>query len=73
MSEKAQVRIEAEFSDRAENPDPNGSRKIDVTIPGSGLDEEEVLEVDYVNDVITEGNEYRVYVSADSGVYFTST
>lgn len=71
MSEKAEARIEAEFSDRRESPDPTGSKSVDVRIPSTGLDIDEVEEVGYVNDVIDEDDEYRVYVSADSGVHFS--
>lgn len=71
--ERAKSRIEAEFSDRRETPDASGSKSIDVSIPNSGLDIEDVLDIDYVDDVLEQGDEFQVYVSADSGVYFTST
>lgn len=71
-TEKAKSRIEAEFSDRRENPDASGSKTVDVSIPSSGLEIENLQDIDYVNDVIDEGDEFRVYVSADSGVHFTS-
>ncbi|WP_410766421.1 hypothetical protein [Haloferax sp. DFSO60] len=71
--ERAKSRIEAEFSDKRENPDASGNKSVDVYIPSSGLDIDDVLEIDYVDDVLDEGDEFRVYVSADSGIYFTST
>ncbi|WP_049890518.1 hypothetical protein [Halogeometricum borinquense] len=66
--ERAKSRIEAEFSDRSEIPDASGSKSIDVRIPNSGLDIDDVQEIDYVNDVLEEEDEFRVYVSADSNV-----
>ncbi|ADQ68463.1 hypothetical protein C499_08617 [Halogeometricum borinquense DSM 11551] len=39
-----------------------------MRIPNSGLDIDDVQEIDYVNDVLEEEDEFRVYVSADSNV-----
>mgnify|MGYP000621355061 CR=1 FL=1 len=72
-TERAKSRIEAEFSDKRETPDASGSKSVDVYIPNSGLDIDDVLEIDYVDDVLEEGDEFRVYVSADSGVHFSTT
>lgn len=71
--ERAKSRIEAEFSDRRETPDASGSKSVDVYIPNSGLDIDDVLEIDYVDDVLDEGDEFRVYVTADSGIHFRTT
>lgn len=71
--ERAKSRIEAEFSDRTETPDANGSKTVEVYIPNSGLDIDDVMDINYVNDVLEEGDEFRVYVSADSSVGFTMT
>ncbi|MFC6723207.1 hypothetical protein ACFQE1_02120 [Halobium palmae] len=64
MSEKAEARIEAEFNDRSESPNPDGDKTVEVRIPSSGLEIDEVEEVDYVSDVIEQSTEYQVYVSA---------
>ena len=63
--ERAETRIEAELSDRREIPDSSGSRSIEVDIPRSGLDIDDVLEIDYVDDVIAEGDKFRVYCSTE--------
>lgn len=70
MSDKAEARIEAAFNNKRGSPDPNGEKTVEVRIPNSDLDIEEVREVNYVKDVVEEGDEYRVYASADSGAYF---
>ncbi|MFY4813844.1 hypothetical protein ACOJIV_14255 [Haloarcula sp. AONF1] len=72
-SQKAKSRIEAEFSDRRESPDASGSKTIDVYIPSTGLEIGDIMDIDYVDDVIEEGDEFRVYVSADSGIHVSST
>lgn len=71
--DKAKARIEAEFQDERGSPDPSGSQTKDVFIPSTGLDIDDVRDIDYVEDVLDQGDEFRVYVSADSGVYVSST
>lgn len=69
-----ETRIEAAFSDKRANPDPDGDRTEEETIRGEGLTENEVREHDLVEDVIENDDEtFTVYVSTESGVYFTST
>lgn len=55
------------------SPDASGNRTEDVYIPNTGLDIDDVFDIDYVDDVLDEGEQFRVYVSMDSGVYMSST
>lgn len=71
--DKAKARIEAEFQDISGSPDADGNKTKDVYIPKVGIDTEDVEDIDYVVDVIEEGDQFRVYVSADSGVHFSVT
>ncbi|NLV08812.1 hypothetical protein GOC74_02535 [Halomicrobium mukohataei] len=69
----AKARIEAEFKDSRSSPDASGDNTEDVFIPSDGLEIADVLDIDYVEDAIDDGSEFRVYVSTSSEVHFSST
>lgn len=67
MSEQqAKARIEAEFSDERRSPAANSDKTVDVSIPSAGIDTDDVRGIEYVEDVIDTGDQFRVYVSTES-------
>lgn len=70
MSEKAKARIEAKLT---KNSDPDGDDNETVRIRSDDLPVDEVEKVDYVVDVIDDGDEYEVIALVESGRYFTTT
>lgn len=70
MSDRAEARIEAELDGKS--PDPDGNQE-QVDIPSDGLEVDDITELSYVSDVIDNGDEYHVYLTASNDVYFTST
>lgn len=74
MSEQqAKARIEAEFSDERRSPAANGDKTVDVSIPSAGIDTDDVRGIEYVEDVIDTGDQFRVYVSTESDKMVYST